>query len=172
MPRPPTRPVTEADYDQVRELHAQGLSRNKIATTMQRGTRTVSRLAAEMGLSFHAERTREATAAKQATARERRATLALALLDDAARLRAQLWEAASYVDHGGKEFERRDWTMDEPTFADKAKIMQSVGIAVDRAVKLDEYDKDTGTEDDKSMLVDLREALLVVRRTAAPPAEP
>jgi hypothetical protein len=138
--RPAPRPVTQADYDRVRELHAQGLSRNAIGRQLGRSGKTVSEIAGKLGLTFDRTQTKVATEARKDDARARRAALALDLLDDAARLRRRLWEPASYVDHGGKEFTRVDWTMPEPTFGDKTKIMQAVGIAVDRSVKLDEYD--------------------------------
>lgn len=157
MTRP--RPVTQADYDHVRELHAEGLGRNAIAERLGRSGKTVSKIAEKLGLNFDRERTRVATEAKVIDARAKRAALANDLLDDAARLRQQLWQPAHYVAHGGKEFDRADWTMDEPTFADKAKIMQSVGIAVDRAVKLDEYDADPGIDAAKSMLGALAKGL-------------
>lgn len=135
------RPVTQADYDRVRELHAQGLSRNEIARQLRRSGKTISEIAAKLGLTFERTRTRAATEAKRDDARAKRAALALDLLDDAARLRQQLWQPAHYVDHGGKEYDRVDWTLNEPTFADKQRILSSVGIAVDRAVKLDQYDR-------------------------------
>ncbi|TDC81893.1 helix-turn-helix domain-containing protein [Micromonospora sp. KC606] len=150
--RPAPRPVTQVDYDQVRELHAQDLSRNEIARRINRSGRTVSRIADELGLDFERTRTRAATEAKVVDARAKRAALANDLLDDAARLRQQLWEPAHYVDHGGKEYDRVDWTMNEPTFADKLKIMQAVGIAADKSVRLDEYDADPGIDAAKSML--------------------
>lgn len=157
MPSP--RPVTQADYEQVRQLHAKKLSRNAIAEQLGRSGKTISKIAEKLGLSFDRERTKAATEAKVADARAKRAALSLALLDDAERLRKQLWEPASYVAHGGKEFDRADWTMDEPTFADKAKIMQSVGVAIDKAVKLDEYDADPGIDAAKSMLGALAKGL-------------
>ncbi|MEU7590691.1 helix-turn-helix domain-containing protein [Micromonospora sp. NPDC049230] len=150
MPR--SRPVTQDDYDQVRALHGQNLSRNEIARRLRRSGKTISYIADELGLAFDRSRTKAATAAKVVDARERRATLAVALLEDAARLRTQLWERASYVDHGGKEYDRVDWTLDEPTFADKLKLMQATGIAIDKAVRLDEYDADPGIDAAKSML--------------------
>lgn len=146
------RPVTQADYDRVRELHGQGLSRNEIGRTIGRSGRTVSRIADQLDLSFDRTATRAATEAKKDDARAKRAALANALLDDAERLRQQLWQPAHYVDHGGKEFDRVDWTLSEPTFADKQKIMQSVGVAIDRAIKLDDYDADPGVDAAKSML--------------------
>lgn len=153
-PRPvaSSRPVTRDDHDQVRELHGQGLSRNAIAKQLGRSGKTISEIAFKLGLTFDRTRTKAATAAKVADARQKRATLANALLDDAARLRQQLWEQADYVDHGGKEYFQVNWTLPEPTFADKLKLMQATGIAIDKAVRLDEYDADPGIDAAKSML--------------------
>ncbi|MEU4777478.1 helix-turn-helix domain-containing protein [Micromonospora sp. NPDC023633] len=153
------RPVTEADHEQVRELHAEGLSRNAIAEQLGRSGRTISRIADKLGLTFDRERTRAATEAKKDDARAKRAALAVRLLDDAERLRQQLWQPAHYVDHGGKEYERVDWTLNEPTFSDKRNIMQSVGMAIDKAVRLDEYDADPGIDAAKSMLGALAKGL-------------
>lgn len=153
------RPVTQADYDQVRALHAEGLGRNAIAKKLGRGGKTISEIAVKLDLSFDRAPTRVATEARKIDAKAKRAALANDLLDDAARLRQQLWEEAHYVDHGGKEFLRVDWTLKEPTFADKQRILQSVGIAVDRAVKLDQYDADPGIDAAKSMLNQLAAGL-------------
>lgn len=153
------RPVGKADYDLVRKLHADGKGRNEIAETIGRSGRTVSRIAKELGLKFDREKTRAATEAKVIDARAKRAQLANDLLDDAARLRQQLWRPADYVDHGGKEYFRVDWTLDEPTFTDKLKIMQAVGIAADKAIRLDEYDADPGIDAAKSMLGALAKGL-------------
>ncbi|GIJ10743.1 helix-turn-helix domain-containing protein [Micromonospora andamanensis] len=147
------KPVGPDDHELVRELHAQHLSRNEIARRIGRSGRTVSRIADHLGLTFErGDLVKAATEARKIDARAKRAALANALLDDAERMRRQLWQPADYVDHGGKEFIRVDWTTPEPTFADKTKIMQAVGIAVDRAVKLDEYDADPGIDAAKSML--------------------
>ncbi|MFC6018871.1 hypothetical protein ACFP2T_22025 [Plantactinospora solaniradicis] len=85
-----SRPVTDADRKRVRELHANGLSRNAIAKEINRSGRWVSRIADELGLDFERTRARAATIAKVVDARTRRAALALALLDDVDELRARL----------------------------------------------------------------------------------
>ncbi|MEU8821815.1 helix-turn-helix domain-containing protein [Actinoplanes sp. NPDC048796] len=146
------RPVTDEDRQAVRELHAQGLSRNAISRRINRSGRTVSRLADELGLDFERAQTAAATEAKKIDGRARRAALSLGLLDDAERLRQQLWQRALVFNFGGKENDYNEHTLDEPTFSDKAKIMQSVGIAVDRSLRLDEYDADPGVDAAKSML--------------------
>lgn len=148
----PRRPVTEQDHRRVAELHAQGLSRNAIATELGRSGRTISKIADQLGLDFERSRTKAATEAKKIDARARRAALSLALLEDADRLRQQLWKPSLIFNFGGKENDYNSRTIDEPTFSDKAKIMQSVGIAVDRSIRLDEYDADPGIDAAKSML--------------------
>ncbi|NUT31540.1 MAG: helix-turn-helix domain-containing protein [Hamadaea sp.] len=136
------RPVTQADHDAVKELHAQGFGRNEIARRIDRGERTVSRIAEKLGLSFvRSEQTKAATEAKKVDAKARRAALAIALLEDAERLRKQLWEPATVFNFGGKENTYEERELPEPTFSDKRNIMQAIGTAVDRAVKLDEYDR-------------------------------
>ena len=145
--------ATDADRDAVRALHAEGLSRNDIARKLGRSGRTISRIAAELGLTFErGPQVRAATEARKADARSRRAALAVALLDDAERLRGQLWQPAKVFNFGGKENTYNETTLNEPTFADKRNIMQAIGTAVDKSVKLDEYDADPGIDAAKSML--------------------
>lgn len=136
------RPVTDEDRDQVRELHAEGLSRNEIARRIGRSGKTVSNIAKAAGLTF--ERGPEvaaATEARKVDAKARRAALALALLDDAERLRQQLWEGCQVHNFGGKDNTFETAWISEPTFRDKRDIITAVGVAVDRSVKLDAYDR-------------------------------
>ncbi|MDG4832413.1 helix-turn-helix domain-containing protein [Solwaraspora sp. WMMD1047] len=146
------RPVTDHDRQQVRELHAQGLGRNAIAKALNRGTRTITRLAAEQGLDFDRTTAAKATAAKQADARARRATLALGLLDDAEKLRGQLFTACTVYNFGGKDNTFEQALISEPSFRDKRDLMSAIGTAIDKAVRLDEYDADPGIDAAKSML--------------------
>lgn len=147
------RPVTQADYDAVAELHTQGLTRNAIARTLNRSGKTVSRIAESLGLTFErGEQVKAATQARVIDAKARRAALAVALLDDAERLRQQLWKQSIAFNIGGKNNVYTEHPIPEPTFADKRNIIQAVGVAIDRAVKLDSYDADPGLEAAKSML--------------------
>jgi hypothetical protein len=154
-----SRPVTSDDYEQIQALHAKGLGRNDIAAAIGRAPATVTKLAGELGLSFNRTATAAATAAKLVDAKARRAQLALDLLDDAARLRLQLWQTATIHNFGGRDNTYNEHTLPEPPFADKLKILQGVGVAVDRALKLDEYDAQTGDEEARGMLLDLAEKL-------------
>jgi hypothetical protein len=168
MPRHPN-PVTQADYDRVRELHAQGLGRNAIAKQIGRGERTVSRLAAEQGLTFdRAGATAKATAAKKADGAARRAQLQLDALAAANRLMGQMFQPALVYNFGGKENDYNSTTLEEPPFADKRNIATAIQALAATALKLAEYDKATGNESEKSMLTDLRQALIDARKGTTP----
>lgn len=136
------RPVTQRDRDQVLALHAEGLSRNEIARRIGRSGRTVSRIADELGLSFErGETVRAATEARKVDAKAKRAALAVALLDDAEKMRQALWEACTVYNFGGKDNTFEQALINEPSFRDKREIMQAVSLAAERAMRLDEYDK-------------------------------
>ncbi|CAL9662704.1 helix-turn-helix domain-containing protein [Streptomyces sp. enrichment culture] len=130
------RPVTEADYDEVRRLHAQGLGRNAIAREMGRGPRTVSVIAAELGLDFDRSMTAEATRARKADLEERRVLLAEALQGDAERLTEQLWQRAKVFNIGGKDNTYTDHDVDEPPAEAKKNLMAAAGIAIEKSLKL------------------------------------
>lgn len=140
-------PLTDDERRKIRDLHAAGLSRNEIAKQIGRSGSTVSITAEQLGLSFvRGAEVASATAARVADAKAKRATLMNELLDDAAKLRAQIWEPHEYREHGGRDFIEQRWTQDEPTAADKLKLMQAATIAVDRSLRLDLHDSDTGAD--------------------------
>lgn len=77
-------PVTDADREQVRRLHAEGASRNAIARQLGRSASTVSKIARELGLAFSGgARVAAATEARRADAAARREQLADGALDGA-----------------------------------------------------------------------------------------
>lgn len=153
------RPLTDEDRRQVAELHAQGFARNEIARRIRRSPSTVSKLADELGLDFDRAATKAATRAKVADAKARRAALSVLLIEDAHRLRKQLWQPCTLVKIGGKDNVATEHPLQQPLFEDKLKIMQACGIAVDKHARLVELDADQGAEDGKAMLTGLAEAL-------------
>ncbi|WP_369377642.1 hypothetical protein [Streptomyces sp. cg36] len=77
-------PITGRDREAVRRLHAEGKSRNHIARTIGRGAATVSKIAAELGLTFSGgARVAAATEAHRQDAAARREQLADEALDGA-----------------------------------------------------------------------------------------
>lgn len=167
MARP--RPVTQADYDQVRQLHAQGKTRNEIGRALGRSGRTISRIAVELGLSFERSgATAAATAAKKADAASRRAKLQVDALDGAQKLMDQMFAPTVVFNFGGKENDYNSREHPEPPFRDKQAIANAIQALAGTALKLAEYDKAAGSEDEKGMLGRLRDQLRAVRDQARP----
>lgn len=164
MPRGRNNPVTDTDRERITDLHGRGLSRNAIARETGWAPATITAVCQDLALSFDRTATQQATAARKADAAVIRSELELQLLEDAQRLRAQIWSPHEYIAHGGKDFVETRWTQDEPSPLDKKHLMASAGMAVDRAIRLGELDKDDEVEAAKSMLVELFEKLGVAFR--------
>ena len=150
---------TTDDEQTLRELHGQGLTLTAIAKQIGRDKGSVSRKAKALGLSWDRSHTAAATQAKVLDAKARRAQLKLNLLEDATRLREQLWKPAHYIDHGGKDFDRVEWTQDEPTYADKLKLVQAVSAAIGSYDRLEKLDGDGGVADAVGMLDKIADAI-------------
>lgn len=137
-------PVTEEDHRRVAELHAQGLSRNAIGKELGRSGRTISRIAAELGLSFERTgATAAATEAKKADGANRRAHLQVDALGAAQRLLGQMFAEAKVFNFGGKENTYEEQTHSEPPFRDKQAIANAIQALTNSALKLAEYDRAT-----------------------------
>ena len=136
------RQWSDADTDELRRRHADGQSLRTIATEMRWAKQTISKRAIEHGLSFDRSRTAAATQARVIDAKAKRAELALALLEDADRLRAQLWAPSLVFNFGGRDNTYEEHTLDKPTYADQLKIMQALGAGIDRHIKLVQVDTD------------------------------
>lgn len=148
-----TRPVTDEDRQRVREMHAAGATRNDIARAIGRGGATVSKIALSLGLTFdRGDEVRAATEARVADAKAKRAALMVALLDDAQKLRARLWQPCKVYDWGGKDHDYDEREHPEPDATAKLKLMQATGIAIDRSLRLEEHDNSSGVDAAKSML--------------------
>ncbi|KMS70689.1 hypothetical protein ACZ91_65355 [Streptomyces regensis] len=144
--------VTDADYRAVAELHAQGLGRNEIARQIGRAQRTVSVIAAELNLTFDVTMTEDATRARVAQLAEKRTILADALMDDALRLTAQLWEPAVVFSFGGRDNEYAERDVPEPPAADKRALMTAATSAAAQSLRLVPPAADTGAQDARSMV--------------------
>ncbi|MFI6814445.1 helix-turn-helix domain-containing protein [Nonomuraea sp. NPDC050328] len=148
---PPAQPLSDAERQQIRDLHAAGHGCNAIARELGRDRSTISHHAKAMGLSFDRAQTRAATAARVDDAKARRAQLALDLLGDAERLRKQLWEPCTLHSFGGRDNSYNSAEVDEPPFRDKRDILGAVAVAVDKHAKLIDIDHG-GAEDGRGML--------------------
>lgn len=130
------KPLTDDEITEVRRLHAEGHGRNEIARRLDRGTRTISVLCARLHLTFDRTATEVATAARVADIAEKRSILADALVDDALRLSAQMWEPAYVYNIGGKDntFTKED--VPEPPPADKRALMSAAATASAQSLRL------------------------------------
>lgn len=137
-------PWTQADTDRLIQLHGEGHSLGHIAGVMGRSKSTLSGKAKAAGLTWDRASTATATKAKTRDAAARRADLQLLLLDDVEKLRKQMFAPTTVFNFGGKDNTYEERQVDEPTFADKLKIMQAVGIGIDRHVKLAQHDAGQG----------------------------
>jgi AraC-like DNA-binding protein len=146
------RPIDPAKRQRILELHATGLSRNEIAREAGVSGSTVSKVCSEAGLTFDRTKTVAATKALVADAKHRRAELAEHLLDDADRLRRQLWEPAKAFSFGGRDNTYNEVELDKPTFADQLKILQAVDVATRRHQALIEMDTSSGATAAESVL--------------------
>lgn len=140
------RYVSDAERGQIRALHADGKSCNAIAAEIGRSRSTVSYQCRKMGLSFDRAATVEAVHAHVADAKARRALLSEAMLANAVRLNAQMFESCEdMAPVGGPEPTVLRWQRDEPSFADKERIARGAGLLSDKHMKLAEFDSDDGT---------------------------
>lgn len=147
MPR-----ITKTQRAQVITLHKQGHTRNHIANTVGIAAGSVTKICQQEGLTFNRDHTRAAVAAKQADNRERRQHLKSLLLDDAQRLREQLWKPTILVNFGGKDNTLNTTELPEPLFVDKKNIMTAIGVAIDRYTRLEALDNNNGQADTESLL--------------------
>jgi plasmid maintenance system antidote protein VapI len=149
MAMPPS--LSEADQQRIRDLHAEGLSRNAIAREIGRGQRTVTRAAEAMGLQFTRIRTIVATEAKVIDARARRAALTHRLLDEAELLLDRLQNPYT-VWKIGNDGELHRGQLELPDARDQRDLMLGAATAIEKSLRLEQFDSDPGINGAKSML--------------------
>ncbi|MEX0706262.1 MAG: helix-turn-helix domain-containing protein, partial [Nitriliruptoraceae bacterium] len=146
-----TKPLGDDERRHIQDLIRSGKARNEIAREVGRSPGTVSNIASAAGLSFDRTATRAATRAKQDDNRSRRSELEGLLIEDAHRLRKQLWLPARVFDFT-KDGEYVEHEHPEPTFGDKRAISQSLNALVKSSAelaKLNETGDDGGADVDR-----------------------
>lgn len=153
--------ITEAERDQVRDLHAAGLSANAIGREIGRPAQSVSRVAAQLGLSFDRSKTRAAHAARVTDMKAARSRLAGRLLAEAESLLDDLHRpflARNFAPGGDPDLRfSQHLAMPEP--ADKAALMRAFSAAMAQHLKLADFDGDSSIDHSKSLLGSLFESL-------------
>ncbi|MFC8584213.1 helix-turn-helix domain-containing protein [Streptomyces sp. NPDC057217] len=155
------RPITEKERGQVKALHAEGMSRNDIARKLKRSPSTVSKIAADLNLTF--ERGPEVVAATEARRIDlaaRRQALAETLHQDAEQLRAQLWEPCEIGEFAGREGEWQTAYLPRPRFTDQRQIMSATATAIQQSLRLQPAEGGADAGQVRSMLGTLGEVLV------------
>jgi hypothetical protein len=144
------KPWTAAEEQRLVDLHAQGVTLCKIATTLNRSKQSVSKHAKAAGLKWDRAQTASATNARVEDNKARRSIIESDLLVEVQRLLTQT-KAPHVVFHWNDKNECAEHTLKGPTTGDIRNLMQSVGIAIDKSLKLSVYD---GTGGDGGAAVD------------------
>ena len=144
--------VTDEERAEIIRLHAEGVGRNEIARRIGRAQRTVSVIAAKLGLTFDVTMTEEATRHRMAQLAEKRAILAEAYVDDALRLSEQVWQPTVVFNFGGKDNTYNDKVLPEPPAHDKKALMAASVAAAEQSRRLAPPADDAGAEAAKSVL--------------------
>lgn len=134
------------------------------ARCLKTTTAVIVRRRKVLGLRSDRTATAAAVEAHRVDAKMRRAAIAEGLLEDVEKLRAQLFAPATIFNFGGKDNTYEERSISEPVFADKLKILQAVGVAVDRHIKLVEHDADSGVSETVGLLDGIAAA---IKATAA-----
>jgi hypothetical protein len=160
------------------DIRARELSRNAIARKHKVSGGAVTKIAKalelELGASpFDRSASEKAVKAAQVDAKAKRSQLMHDLYDDAQRFRTRAWEPYTQVITGplGPEFV----TTQYPPLRDQQAAYTSIGIAIDKATKLETIDDDGGAASGRTMVNDLFNAFslaharIVQEDTAAEP---
>ncbi len=154
----PRNLITDADRTRVRELHAEGKSRNEIARALGRAPSTVTGIAGALGLSFDRSATAAATHARQVDNRARRTEIVGRLYDRAEQILGRL-EADQYTFTATTVNGIETKTLDHVPAPDEKALASAMSTHLGAAARLEQVDADKGAEGAKSMLGGLAVAL-------------
>jgi hypothetical protein len=161
------RPLTDAEKQRIKELHAAGYGRNEIARQVNRPYGTITNYCQEEGLSFdRREELKAATEIRLADLADLRAYLAHKLMVTAITTEEQLHLPTKVYSFGGRDNTYNDKDVDEPPPEAKKQLMATVGIAIEKSLKLSPVQEETDVNAAKSMLTTLGEAITKVVREA------
>lgn len=137
-------PITAEQRQRIIDLHGQGKSRNAIAREAGVGAGTVTKICNENGLTFDRSATINATHAKVADNKARRAAIIGRLYQRTEKILDRL-EAPLYVyTVATKDSVERVEDLAPPA-GDERNLATSIAVYLDKATKLEDYDR-TGDE--------------------------
>jgi len=154
---PARPPLTEAELEQIKQLHAEGKGRNEIAEAIGRAAATITAAAKKLGLSFDESQTVEATAARVAKMKSQRMDLAEQLLEDVLKMRERLWSPHNYYERGPDSLV--PVTLPLPPLRDTRDGYAALQIALKGHLELVSESTDNGIDGKRSVLANLIEGI-------------
>jgi hypothetical protein len=139
--------VTDDERERICALLREGKSVGQVARESGRAKGTVSKIAADAGISLDRSAVKNALEAQAIDNAARRADLIAKLLNDAHRMREQLWQPVLVYNFGGKENTYNEHTLAEPDFGGKRALMTAIGIAIDKVVALERHERNMNGDD-------------------------
>ncbi|MFF9210470.1 MULTISPECIES: hypothetical protein [unclassified Streptomyces] len=158
------RTFSAEDEERLRQLHADGVSRNEIARQLEWSVATITNHANRLGLAFNREATRAATDARQIDLKDRRQRIQEQLLDLAERTigRAQSRYLVHGFSHTGESV--AEW-LQQPPAKETKDFTLAASSALTSALKLAQVDAgDDGRENARGLLRTLGEAMTAASR--------
>jgi len=146
------RTFDDETREQLRVLHAQGLSCNAIAKALRCSSSTVSLHAKRLGLSFDRARTELAVRARMVDLAEGRTSLVQKMLVVASDLLDSVDRPYLVHNFGGKDNTFAEHLLDAPPVEVTRSIVVTAGIAVDKANRV--LERDNGGLDDAVGVID------------------
>lgn len=153
----PGEPLEPDRVAEIVRLAGEGVSAYRIAKTVGVSAATVTKYAPAG--SFDRSATAAAVQAHKVDAAARRAQLAHDLLEDAARLRAQIWQPAVIYNFGGKDNTYEERAVTEPPADVKRTLMLATNTALQAHLRLVDHDSDGGVAQAKGVLENFMEAI-------------
>lgn len=135
-------PVGDAERERIRVLHARGLTCGQIAAELGRNKSTITRQCNALGLSFDRAATQQATQAKVADAKARRAESVHLMMDDWHRIRERAWSAYEVVLGTGEGAETV--ILDKPPAHDLRAFYGAMSGCIKDQIAIERHDADAG----------------------------
>lgn len=165
----PRRKFTDAELRKLKKLHAEGLSLNACARALRRPVSTVRDNAVKLGLSWDRSKTAAAVAAAQTDMAARRAALAESLLQDAERIREQMWTSTTVYNFGGKDNDYNEKTFEQAPADIKRTLMQTASTALTAHLRLVDHAAKDSHDDARDVVLQFG---IAVRGAQLPGDEP
>ena len=151
----PSRRWSASDDEALRAHHDEGISLNEAAKRLGWSPSTVSKHGQKLGLDWaRIDKIAPALIAARMTNADKRVRLETRLLDVSSDLLDQLNAPALAYNIGGKDNTYADHMLDGPDSGMTKNILSSVGIAIDRALKIAEINAQAKDQSDVDRWLD------------------